>query len=166
MHKSLITIFTVSAILIVAFYFVTYVIYIDNLLGDAPLDAAPQAILVLVASVLVFVVWLVWECAFGTAFRYCAPSHGLRRPTPSSWRAGVLLKAAISALVIDLLATFLFSQDFESFKIHDLRALTPLEPLDVLLVPVCLAGPIFVLVLYALAAFACGGGAGRRPHNI
>jgi hypothetical protein len=132
-----------------AYFAAVFVIYISHVAANGGTRADDVALssniklvhllLFVLLGPIVFVLGLAWQ--FGLA----AESSGV------SWRTGVILKTAISGMLVVLIGVTLFSRSLPNIKLEGLQLTSTLDLLTILLVPVTLLAPLGVLALYALA---------------
>lgn len=102
MYNALYFLFTLS---LVAYYTVIAALYL--LQSSANEFASGVRLLYTLVAVIFLIFYLFWESRHGCAFSYWFPLHGTRRVEARDWRFGVLIRLALSLVLIRLFAALL-----------------------------------------------------------
>ena len=94
--------------------------------------------------------YLVWEYLYGDAFSYFFPLHGARRIDDLTWRLGIVLKTKFVSVWLLIFIALLLTHD-TPFTISGVRVITPVTPLQLLLVGVTQTLLTVPLLVYTVA---------------
>jgi len=115
-----------------------------------PASAVSAPAVAFTALALSSLIWIAWELAFGSAFRYCFPKHGTRPLSALAWRTGVFVKSLLFAALLAALAQVARGESDAPLTIHKLRVFTPLSALEGVVVALAPAPVVGVTLLCAL----------------